>query len=272
MKRADSPDRQAGGSPKQQLVASARMLGALPALEAMKFLRSALETAGDNRRYRERNPSFDPPPLWWMHDMYSHTSYERYSSTGEETARALRERIVRYAAAENLKLGDWGCGLGRVARHLAESYDVTGFDYNRKAVEWCRKAIPSVEFRHCGIAPPLPSDDQFFDVIIGLSVFTHLSAKGHELWISEVSRVLKPGGLFLGSFHVTPPAGQLLKSEEQAFEAGRLVVRGRVKEGARIYTAYHPERFLLGGFLHGFDVLERPAPFFGQGLLCARKL
>lgn len=272
MKRADLRDCRGGASAKQQLVAKARIFGVLPALEVVKFARSALETASDNRLYRERNPSFRPPPLWWMHDMYSHTSYQRYALTGEETARELTARIDRFSRDERPRLADWGCGLGRVTRHLAALYDVTGFDYNKQAVAWCRSAIPSSTFRLCNIAPPLPAENQSFDVVTALSVFTHLSARGHRLWISEVLRVLKPGGLFLGSFHVSPREGQLLKKEQEAFEAGRLVVRGHVKEGARIYTAYHPEGYLLGSFLDGFEVLEGPVPFFGQGLLCARKL
>jgi SAM-dependent methyltransferase len=45
--------------------------------------------------------------------------------------------------------------------------------------------------------PPLPYPDKYFDVVYCLSVFTHLNESMQDLWIEELSRILKPGGVLL---------------------------------------------------------------------------
>jgi SAM-dependent methyltransferase len=261
---------------KQRLLSLARALGLLPALDAVRFLRAKRESAEANRRFLEAHPGFDPPPLWWMHDMYRHTSLDLYWRTGNETAAALTARIDAHVSAERqrvaaIRVADWGCGLARVLRHLPNRYERTGFDYNEHAVAWCTDHIDDAQFFHNGLYPPLPAAAASFDALYALSVFTHLSEEAHLAWIRDIARVLAPGGVFLGAFHMRPPPGQLLPEEMARFDAGKLVVRGRVKEGSRTYVAYHPESYLRHTLLHGFEILEEPTEFFGQTLFVARR-
>lgn len=256
---------------KQRLVALARGLGVLPVLEVARFMRAAARSARENRAYLKAHPDFAPPPLWWMHDMYSHASYARYMESGKATAAEIARRIDAHCAGRRLRVADWGCGLGRVIRHLPERYEKTGFDYNKAAIDWCAAHIDGAIFRRNDAAPPLPAEDGAFDALYALSVFTHLSEAGHRAWIAEVARVLAPGGIFLGAFHMTPQPGQLLPAERARFSAGALIVRGGVREGRRIFTAIHPEPYLRERLLAGFDILEGPTPFFDQTLFVARK-
>lgn len=252
-------------------MALARRAGALPLLERAKYLRARAASAQENRAFLAANPGFAPPPLWWMHDMYSHASYALYMQSGADTAAEIAARIDRCCSAASPRVADWGCGLARVLRHLPPRYVRTGFDYNRAAIAWCREHVAGAEFRANDLAPPLPVEDGAFDALYALSVFTHLSGAGHAAWIAEIARVLAPGGVFLGAFHMTPAAGQLLPEERMRFERGELVIRGGVKEGGRTFTAYHPERYLREDLLAGFDIVEGPEDFFGQGLIVARK-
>src|ERR1043165_8053538 len=48
---------------------------------------------------------------------------------------------------------------------------------------------------------PLPYKDQMFDLIYSLSVFTHLSENHASQWLSEMNRVLKPGGILIITIH-----------------------------------------------------------------------
>lgn len=255
----------------QRLLSIARAFRLLTVLDAARFWKSKRASAEENRRFLKAHPDFAPPPLWWMHDMYRHTSFPLYWRTGLETANAIRALIDTHARAARPRIADWGCGLGRIIRHLPGSYERYGFDYNARAIAWDTDHIPGVDFRLNGLRPPLSAEDGFFDAIYGLSVFTHLSASGHEEWIAEIGRVLAPGGVFLGAFHMTPPAGQLLPGEQKAFDEGRLVVRGAVKEGSRTYVAYHPEKYLRETLFRHFEILEGPTPFFGQTLFAVRK-
>jgi SAM-dependent methyltransferase len=258
-------------TPKQRVVAAARAAGLAPALEVAKFLRAAAAAARDNAAFVKANPDFQPPPLWWMHDMYSHASYRLYDATGAATAQGLRGLIDAHVAKDGPDVADWGCGMGRVLRHLPDTYQLTGFDYNKAAVDWCAKRFPHVAFASNGLMPPLPTAPARFDALYALSVFTHLSAAAHEAWIEEIERVLRPGGVFIGAFHMVPPEGQLLDAERRRFDAGELVTRGGVAEGSRIYTAFHPEAYLRGQLFARFEIVEGPTDFFGQTAFVIRK-
>ncbi|HXI85964.1 MAG TPA: class I SAM-dependent methyltransferase [Parvularculaceae bacterium] len=260
-----------GAASKQRAVAFARGLGLLPLFESVKFLFAACAAAKENRDFLAGHPDFAPPPLWWMHDMYTHASYALYMRSGAETAAEIAKRIDQHVEAKYPRVADWGCGLARVVRHLPTHYQLTGFDYNRAAINWCAEHIEGATFHVNAAAPPLPAEAGVFDALYALSVFTHLSAAGHAAWIGEVERVLRPGGLFLGAFHAAPAEGQLLPSERARFEKGALVVRGGVKEGGRTFTAFQSEAYLRGELLANFDIVEGPTPFFGQTLFVAQR-
>ncbi|MBL4619071.1 MAG: class I SAM-dependent methyltransferase [Marinicaulis sp.] len=256
---------------KQRLVATARMVHLLPLLDAARFMRTKWQSAEENRRFMEAHPDFTPPPLWWMHDMYRHTSFDQYWRTGKNTAEAIVGKINAYSSIDRPRVADWGCGLARIIRHLPEKYQRTGFDYNAAAIGWNAEYIAGVKFRKNTLMPPLSAPNEAFDALYALSVFTHLSAEAHVAWIAEIERVLAPGGIFLGAFHMHPEPGQLLPGEQARFDAGELVVRGGVKEGSRTYTAHHPESYLRDKLLRNFELLEEPSALFGQTLLVARK-
>lgn len=203
--------------------------------------------------------------------MYAGTSFSQYWGMGMQTAAVIAGKIDAHVEAGAPRVADWGCGLARVIRHLPERYRRTGFDYNLHAINWCKEEIEGVEFYHNNLMPPLPAAAASFDALYALSVFTHLSEAAHDAWIGEIERVLAPGGVFLGAFHMVPPAGQLLPDEQSRFEAGQLVVRGGVKEGSRTYTAHHPEPYLREKLLVNFDIIEPPIDLFAQTLFVARK-
>ncbi len=203
--------------------------------------------------------------------MYSHASYRLYDESGAQTARAVADLIARHVSALNPRVADWGCGMGRVLRHLPDTYQLTGFDYNKAAVDWCAKSLPRARYALNGLMPPLPADAGAFDALYALSVFTHLSAHAHAAWIAEIERVLAPGGVFIGAFHMRPPAGQLLDGERRRFGAGELVTREGVAEGGRTFTAFHPEAYLRGRLLVRFEIVEDPLDLCGQTAFVARK-
>lgn len=203
--------------------------------------------------------------------MYSHASYRLYDQTGADTAKSLAALIASSIAARGPSVADWGCGMGRVLRHLPDTYQLTGFDYNKAAINWCARSIPRARFFANDLMPPLPAEAEAFDAVYALSVFTHLSARGHEAWIAEIERVLRPGGVFIGAFHMRPAEGQLLPDERRLFDSGALVTREGVAEGGRTFTTFHPEAYLRGRLLAHFDIVEGPLDFFGQTAFVARR-
>jgi SAM-dependent methyltransferase len=99
---------------------------------------------------------------------------------------------------------DWGCGAGRMARYLLRFWPeatLTGCDIDAEAVGWCERKLRPGTFRATAPFPPLPFEDGSFDAVIGYSVMTHLSWPLQERWLSEIRRVLVPGGVFATSVH-----------------------------------------------------------------------
>ena len=50
-----------------------------------------------------------------------------------------------------------------------------------------------------GILPPLPLEDESFDLIWSISVFTHLTDNSLP-WLCELHRLLRPGGLLIATY------------------------------------------------------------------------
>ena len=97
---------------------------------------------------------------------------------------------------------DWGSGCGRVARHLAPELGSRfyGCDIDADNVRWCNANLPGT-YSASTLEPPLPYANETFDIIYGISVFTHLRANWESTWLEELRRVLRPGGTMLMTVH-----------------------------------------------------------------------
>jgi ubiquinone/menaquinone biosynthesis C-methylase UbiE len=175
-------------------------------------------------------------------------NYRKYYTESRGTAEWLKNHIGKHVRFENARILDWGCGPGRVIRHMPEVVDnqcqYFGTDYNKKSIAWCKKNIPHVEFNLNGLEAKLPYETNFFDAIYGISIFTHLSESLHVEWYKELYRVLKPGGVLFITTQGNRHKIKLSESEKEMFDRGQLVVRGKVKEGHRTYSAFHPKPFM----------------------------
>ena len=97
---------------------------------------------------------------------------------------------------------DWGVGCGRVARHFGSegATALTGCDIDRDNVEWCNQHLPGA-FVACRLSPPLPFANASFDLIYGISVFTHMREPMQMRWLGELARVSAPGCLLMMTIH-----------------------------------------------------------------------
>ncbi|GEM_PF-3099543 len=110
------------------------------------------------------------------------------------------ERLYRRLAGRPLGSGpilDWGCGCGRILRFFPEevAQKVHGADIDAVNIEWCKSHYQTGTFSLVNIKPPMPYADGFFQVIYAHSVLTHLGEEDQFTWLSELARVLAPGGL-----------------------------------------------------------------------------
>lgn len=118
---------------------------------------------------------------------------------------------------------DVGSGMGRktvpLTTYLSPQGRYVGIEINRRGVKWCRSRIssrfPNFEFRHIDVHNrrynptgtttdaeySFPFADHSFDMVVLASVFTHMLPSGVSRYVSEISRVLRPGsGRCLVSF------------------------------------------------------------------------
>jgi len=111
---------------------------------------------------------------------------------------------------------DFGCGCGRIARQLIqqrvqpESY--LGIDLHHGMIAWCQANLTprASQFRfvhhdvgNVGFNPGpskpdvqnLPAEESSFDLVLALSVFTHIVESAALHYLRECRRILRPEGM-----------------------------------------------------------------------------
>lgn len=145
---------------------------------------------------------FPPPEV--MKRAAGNPSQVLWRATGIKNCHDMLKSLAPYVGRENIgSLLEWGCGSGRLTTHLIDMLPgatVSGTDIDSEAVQWASDYLKGT-FKPCRIEPPLPFADSEFDAIVSLSVFSHLTRHYQEVWLEEIRRVLKPGGLFAASTH-----------------------------------------------------------------------
>lgn len=196
-------------------------------------------------------------------------------------------RVTRFAT-----ILDWGVGCARVLRHFAESAGplglpvregqrLIGVDVDAVAIDWCRQALDGLaEFgllRSDAFDLPAAS----VDLLYGISVMTQLTERDQQLWLAEIRRVLKPGGLAILTVH-----GEVAAALDLTGFAAGFVSRFGFFDGladrtlggaqvARSRTSFHARPYLrrvwgtmfeildiipaANGFLQDFVVLRKPS-------------
>lgn len=99
---------------------------------------------------------------------------------------------------------DFGCGAGRVLPHFTALFPGaagTGCDVDAQAITWAAEHQRAQTWSLTSFHPPLPYADQSFDIVYSVSVFSHLDRAMTELWLTELTRLLAPGGALLLSVH-----------------------------------------------------------------------
>jgi len=157
-------------------------------------------------------------------------------------------RLLRYwwagqaLKAESERLGrplcvvDLGCERGWL-KHFTPKGAVSkwiGLDWNPQPE--VRNLAQYNEVHHANFDEHLPVESAIADAVVSLHVFEHLLRPGSTM--AEVSRVLKPGGIFLAGAPTMPH--WLAKRREKHFR--RLLQQGKLAAGGHI-TVLSPDRW-----------------------------
>lgn len=226
---------------KKRIVAALRSAQLLGPADWLRYHWHALQASKENSRFLNLHPDFRVPSPDFLYEVSGSAAYQHYRDTGLAHAQIFWRCIGPYISAAHFSVCEWGCGVGRIIRHLrhvslGRVNHVVGTDYNTRMIDWCRAAIPDIEFHINDLMPPTRFRTGAFDALYCCSVFTHLSEAAHRAWMAEIARIVKPRGIFVFTTHSDPD--RLLPVERRAFDAGDLVVRAGDREGGRIHVAY----------------------------------
>jgi SAM-dependent methyltransferase len=107
------------------------------------------------------------------------------------------ERIPLFQAAigSGRRVLDLGCRSGAFTRHFLDGNEVVGLDVDRVALD--KAAELGIEPVVANVEEPLPFPDMSFDAVVAGELFEHL--RFPEGVVGEVRRVLRPGGVLVGS-------------------------------------------------------------------------
>jgi SAM-dependent methyltransferase len=211
------------------------------------------------RRQREADGLPLPPARLRTQIGPLHADADFFLRSGRHNADLIRDLLHEQGASvERLEaLLDWGCGCGRVLRHWAglTGTRVFGCDIDSRMVAWSAENLPFAQVTVNELGPPLPYDDDAFDLVYAFSVMTHLSAELQRSWMTDLLRVLRPGGFLLfstlGEYYAS--RNRLTAHEREAFERGELVVLYERSAGTSLCSAYHPPEYVRSELAQGLE-------------------
>ncbi len=98
------------------------------------------------------------------------------------------------------KILDVGCGTGDDLKKLFDAgFNVAGVEPSENMLKYAQGKLPNGTIVR-GNALKLPFEDNFFDFVSAIEVFRYLNGQDNLSGFEEILRVLKPGGIFFGTF------------------------------------------------------------------------
>jgi SAM-dependent methyltransferase len=125
--------------------------------------------------------------------------YERHHrqrrAEGDFVFEPARIPFFQEAIGRGRRVLDLGCRSGAFTRHFLDGNEVVGLDVDRVAL--AKAAELGIETVVANVEEPLPLPDASFDAVVAGELLEHLRLP--EALVAEIQRVLRPGGVLVGS-------------------------------------------------------------------------
>lgn len=107
-----------------------------------------------------------------------------------------RGECFRVWVGTGKRILDVGCRDGTLTRYYVADNEVVGLDIDKQALRMCAQHL-GIETRWADFNQGLPFNDADFDVVVAGEVLEHSISPA--LLVAEIARVLRAGGMFIGS-------------------------------------------------------------------------
>ncbi len=158
---------------------------------------------------------------------------------------------------------DFGCGCGRIFMPLHRRFPglkIYGSDIDSEAIEYCNSYLSPVgEFKVNNHEAPSPFNDNQFDLVYGVSVFTHLPEDMQFGWLKDLHRITKPGAYLLLSVE-NEKSRVILKGKqiEEFDKKGFFFFEGPLTESLPEFyrTSLHTHEYVKREWSKYFEILD----------------
>jgi trans-aconitate methyltransferase len=194
-----------------------------------------------NNRFKKNNPWFPMPPDSLLFETGS-LHYHSYQNSGQEAAAEIVSLCKVFSNSPIQSILDWGCGVGRVTRHLPTHFpnaNIVGADANPDCIQWLQNNIPEIQWIQSNAADRGETLFGKYDLIIALSVLTHLPASEQANWLNILHSLLNPQGLVWLSTHGKTYLHQITHQQKKQLSEQGILTLGADKKGSRQMRTYH---------------------------------
>jgi len=136
-------------------------------------------------------------------DFEAYADLKRFNTTVADTWDAAFCEAISLSgqSPSKLRLLDYGCGDGKYFHHLVstrglQAENLHGVEVSSRRVERCQE-MGWVNARLIVGTGMLPYEDASFDIVNMMEVIEHIPAEQGKLIVSDLRRILRPGGVLL---------------------------------------------------------------------------
>lgn len=132
---------------KGQLSNLLRSLGLIYFTDWLRYYLQKYKNRKINEEFKKNNPNVKLPPDYLIYESFQ-INYQKYYTDGKKTAEWLSRHLGKHIDLKDKRILDWGCGPGRLIRHLPEiinnGCEFFGTDYNESSIQWCSNNLEGV--------------------------------------------------------------------------------------------------------------------------------